>query len=43
MRQDVEDLLKRLEATVQKFTWVMIDCDEEYLNTAPEEGDWSPM
>lgn len=43
MRQDVEDLLKRLESTVQKLTWVMIDCDEEDLNTAPADEEWSPL
>lgn len=43
MRQDVEILTDRLETTVRRLTWAMMDCDPEDLNAAPEPGEWSPL
>src|SRR5579875_1198004 len=43
MANDVSDLIDRLEASVRRLTWAMMDLDEDELTEAPEEGEWSPI
>jgi len=43
MRDDVTELLTRLENSMQRMTWALMDCDEDDLRMEMEDGEWSPM
>jgi len=43
MRDDVTALLARLEDSMQRMTWALMDCDEDDLRLEMEDGEWSPM
>jgi hypothetical protein len=43
MANDVSDLMDRLEATMRRLTWAMMDLDEDELGEVPDEGEWSPI
>ena len=43
MRDDVQDLITRLEKNMERITWGMMDCETDDLATAPDEGEWSPI
>ncbi len=43
MRNDVEDLAIRLEKSMQEYTNILLDCEEESLDAAPSAAEWSPI
>lgn len=43
MRDDADDVITRLEQTVQRFTWALMECEPSDLTTAPGPDEWSPV
>ncbi len=43
MRSDAAAVTDRLERSIQRITWAMLDCEPADLNVAPDVSEWSPI
>lgn len=43
MTRDVPGVLARLESSVRRITWAIVDCDDDEKAQAPAKGQWSPI